>query len=78
MDHVDVKLGGARSRRQRQDGFCVVRLQLRGAPPATVVDVAGDAYGAVDRADDRVGRLATEQLRRNGNPPASPAPGAAA
>lgn len=78
VDRVDVKLGGTPSRRHRHDSFCVVRLQLRGIPPATVVDVGGDAYGAVDRAADRVGRLAAEQLRRDGASQAGSPQGTAA
>jgi hypothetical protein len=61
--HVSVRFGDTGSRRGRRDSFCVMRVQLRGAPAATVVDIGADAYDTIDRAVDRVGRLADEQLR---------------
>jgi hypothetical protein len=60
---VSVRFGTTRSRRGRQDSYCVMQVQLRGAPAATVVDIGADVYDTIDRAADRVGRLAEEQLR---------------
>ena len=66
VSHIAVKLGGTGSRRDHQDTYCVLRVKLRGLPAATVVDVGADDYATIDRAVDRVGRLAEAQLRRNG------------
>lgn len=61
--HVLVKLGGTGGRRGRQDTYCVMHVQLRGARAATVVDIGADAHDTIDRAADRVSRLTEEQLR---------------
>lgn len=61
--HVSVKLGDTGSRRGHHDTYCVMCVQLRGAPAATVVDIGPDVHGTIDRAADRVSRLAEEQLR---------------
>lgn len=66
VDHIDVKLGDARARSPQQDSYCIVRLKLHGTPAATVVDVGADVYSAIDRAADRVCRLAEAQLRLAG------------
>ncbi|ODV13448.1 MAG: hypothetical protein ABT20_02025 [Rubrivivax sp. SCN 70-15] len=61
--HIAVRLGDTGGRRGRGDTYCVMQVQLRGAPAATVVDIGADAYDTVDRAADRVARLAELQLR---------------
>ncbi|MDP3083643.1 MAG: hypothetical protein Q8N44_08130 [Rubrivivax sp.] len=64
--YIAVKLGDTGSRRGQQDSYCVVRVQLRGLPAATVVEVGGDAYATIDRGVDRVGRLVEAQLNGAG------------
>jgi len=61
--HVSVRLGDTGSRRGHRDMYCVMQLQLRGARAATVVDIGADAHVTIDRAADRVSRLAGAQLR---------------
>lgn len=61
--HVSVRFGATGSRRGRRDTYCVMRVQLRGAPAATVVDIGADLHDTIDRAADRIGRLADERLR---------------
>ena len=58
--YVSVRIGGTGS---RQDMYCVMQVQVRGAPAGTVVDIGADAYDTIDRTADRVGRLVEEQLR---------------
>lgn len=60
---VDVRLGSTGSRRGRPAVYCLMRVQLSGAPAATVVDIGSDAFETIDRAADRVGRLAEDQLQ---------------
>jgi hypothetical protein len=62
--HVSVKLGNTGSRRGFRDVYCVMQVQLRGARAATVVDIGGDPHDTIDRAADRVSRLAEETLRQ--------------
>lgn len=62
--HVSVKLGNTGSRRGSCDVYCVMQVQLRGARAATVVDIGADPHDTIDRAVDRVSRLAEEQLRQ--------------
>ena len=45
-------------------------MKLYGLPAATEVDVGVDAHLAIDRAADRAGRLAQEQVRQAGSPQA--------
>jgi hypothetical protein len=61
--HVSVKIGDTGSLRGRHDIYCVMQVQLRGARAASVVDIGADAHATIDRAADRIGRLAEEQLR---------------
>lgn len=61
--HVSVRIGGPGSYRGRQDTYCVMQVQVRGTPAATVVDIGANAYDTIDRTADRVGRLVEEQLR---------------
>lgn len=73
--HVSVRLGDTGSRRGRRDTYCLMRVQVRGAPAATVVDIGADAYDTIDRAAGRAGRLAEEQLRvAGGRRPSSARP----
>lgn len=60
--HIAVQLGDIGSGRFRQDCYCVMRVQLRGLPAATVVDVGADAHATIDRAVERLGRLTEAQL----------------
>lgn len=66
--HIYVELVDAAGRLPRQDSYCIVSVKLHGLPAATVVDVVKDVHLAIDRAADRAGRLAEEQLRRAGSP----------
>ncbi len=66
--HVSVKLGSTGSRRGHHDTYCVMCVQLRGAPAATVVDIGADVHDTIDRAADRVSRLAEERLRQADGP----------
>lgn len=61
--HIDVTLGDPARHRGLQDMFCVMRVQLRGVPAATVVDIGGDPFDTIDRAAGRVARLAEAQWR---------------
>lgn len=61
--HVTIRVGATGRRRRLQDTYCVMHLQVRGVPAATVVDIGSDAQGTIERAADRVSRLAEEQLR---------------
>lgn len=62
LAHVSVRLGNTPRGRGRQETFCVMQIQLRGAPAATVVNIGADAYDTIDRATDRVAQLAEELL----------------
>lgn len=64
--HIAVKLGDTGSRRGHQDSYCVLRVQLRDLPAATVAEVGGDAYEMIDSAVNRVGRLVEAQLNGAG------------
>ena len=65
--HIAVKLGDTGSCRGRQDSYCVLRVQLRDLPAATVVEVGGrDAFATIGRGVDRVGRLVEAQLNDAG------------
>ena len=61
---VSVRLSQAPARGQARDTCCVMSLQVRGAPASTVVHLDADAHQTIDRAAERVGRLAAEQLRQ--------------
>lgn len=60
--YIAVKVGDTRSHRGHRDTYCAMRVELNGVPSASVVDVGDDAYGTIDRAVDRVGRLVETQL----------------
>lgn len=59
---IAVQLGDTGSERFRHDCYCILRVQLRGLPAATVVDVGADAHATIDRAVERLGRLTEAQL----------------
>lgn len=61
--HVTVRFGDTGSRQPGRDRCCVMQVQLRGAPAASVVDLGADAYATIDRAADRIARLVQVQLR---------------
>ena len=65
---IDAELVDAAGRVPRRDSYCIVSVNLLGLPAATVVDVGADVHLAIDRAADRAGRLAEEQLRQAGSP----------
>jgi len=62
LAHISVRLGGTRSGRGRQESYCVMQIQPRDSPAATVVEVGEDAYDNIDRAADRVAQLVEELL----------------
>lgn len=62
LAHISVRLGVTRSGRGRQESHCVMQIQPRGAPSATVVDIGEDARDTIDRAADRVAHLVEELL----------------
>ncbi|NUZ04618.1 hypothetical protein [Piscinibacter koreensis] len=70
--YIAVKVGDTRSRRGHRDTYCAMRVELNGVPPARVVDVGTDAYGTIDRAVDRVGRLVETQLTTGAGDGAGP------
>jgi hypothetical protein len=72
---VWVRFGDTGSRRGLRDTYCVMQVQLRDAPAATVMHIGVDAYDTIDRATDRVGQLVEQLLsladvRRPPSPPA--------
>jgi len=64
--YISVKLDANASRMGHQGSYCLLRVQLRDLPAATVVDLGGDAHAMIDRAVDRVGRLVEAQLNGAG------------
>lgn len=60
--HLSVRLGETRSDQDGQRAYCVMQVQLRDAPAATVVEIGADAYGTIDRATDRIAQLVEEML----------------
>ena len=77
--HVSVRLGDSGSLRGLRDTYCVMRVQLRDVPAATVVDIGADACHTIDRATDRVGQLVEALLSvADGRRPASAGSEAAA
>jgi hypothetical protein len=65
---TDAELVDAAGRLPRCDSYCIVSVKLHGLPAATVVDVDAGVHIAIDRAADRAGRLAEEQVRQAGSP----------
>jgi len=65
---IDAELVDAAGRVPRRDSYCIFSVKLHGLPAATVVDVGADVRLAIDRAADRAGRLAEEQLRQADSP----------
>lgn len=64
VQRIDVRLGDTRSRRGLAKRYCLIKLQLVGALTVTVIGAGGDLYDVIDRAADRAGHLAVEQLRQ--------------
>lgn len=64
VDRIDVEWVDATGRVPQRDSYCIVRMKLHGLPAATVVDVGADVHVAIDRAANRAGRLAEEQVRQ--------------
>lgn len=62
LAHISVRLGGTRSGRGRQESYCVLQVQPRDAPAASVVEIGADAYDTIDRATDRIAQLVEELL----------------
>ncbi len=60
--HVWVKFGDTAGRLGHRETYCVMQVQLRGAPAATVVDIGTDVHVTIDRAARRVGQLVEAQL----------------
>lgn len=46
--HVEVRLGSTGNRRSHEDIYCLMQVQLDGAPAATVVDIGADAFDTID------------------------------
>lgn len=67
---IDAELVDAAGRLPRSDSYCIFSVKLHGLPAATVVDVGADVHLAIDRAADRAGRLAEEQVRQAASPQA--------
>lgn len=65
---IDAEFVDAAGGVPRRDSYCIISVKLLGLPAATVVDVGADVHLAIDRAADRAGRLAEEQLRQAGSP----------
>lgn len=61
---VDVRVGSARGETGRHDAWCLLRLQLIGAPPATVIDIGSNAFVTIHRAVDRLSRVAAAASSR--------------
>ena len=68
VDYIEIKLGNSGGRRSRKDSYCIVSVKLRDAPSSTVVDIGTNVYNAIDRASDRVCRLAQAQMRLTDRP----------
>jgi len=62
LAHLSVGLGFAGRGPDGQEAYCVMQVQLRDVPAATVVEIGADAYDTIDRATDRVGQLVEEML----------------
>ena len=63
VDYIEIKLGNSGGRRFQKDSYCIVSVKLHDAPASTVVDIGTNVYNAIDRASDRVCRLAQAQMR---------------
>ncbi|HEY0885173.1 MAG TPA: hypothetical protein VGE20_07825 [Ramlibacter sp.] len=62
VSRVDVRLGGAEGERGDHDRYCLMQVHLCGASAATVVDMGPDMHATIERAAERVGRLARAKL----------------
>lgn len=63
VDRVEVRLGGGRGPAGDHDMYCLMQVHLSGAPAATVVDMGPDMRATIERAAERVGRLAAAKLQ---------------
>ena len=61
--HVSVRIGGPGSYRGRQDTYCVMQVQVRGTPAATVVDIGANAYDTIDRTLDRDYMMSAQEAK---------------
>jgi len=59
---VEVRLGSGRGRAGDHDTYCLMQVHLSGASAATVVDMGADMEATIERAAERVGRLAVAKL----------------
>lgn len=62
LAQLSVRLGETGSSSGGKQAHCVMRVQLRDAPAATVVEMGSDAYDTIDRATDRVAQLVEKML----------------
>lgn len=62
VDRVEVRLGGPGSDGGGDDMYCLMQVHLSGTSAATVVDIGTDMQGTIQRAAERVGRLAGAKL----------------
>jgi len=63
IESVEVRLGEPRDRRAGEDMYCLMQVHVRAAPAVTVVDVGAGTFATIERAAERVGRLAGAQLQ---------------
>lgn len=73
VDHVEVRLGGPGSDGGGDDMYCLMQVHLSGTSSATVVDMGADMRATIERAAERVGRLAGAKLEAAKAPPAATA-----
>lgn len=71
VDRVEVRLGGRGSDGGGDDMYCVMQVHLSGTSAATVVDMGADMRATIERAAERVGRLAGAKLDAVKVPPAA-------
>lgn len=69
VDRVDVRLGGPGSDGGGDDMYCLMQVHLSGTSSATVVDLGADLHATIERAAERVGRLAGAKLEAAKAPP---------
>jgi hypothetical protein len=62
VDRVEVRLGAPGSRGADHDMYCLMQVHLSGTSAATVIDMGADMHATIERAAERVGRLAGAQL----------------
>lgn len=72
VDRVEVRLGGRGSDGGGSDMYCLMQVHLNGMSSATVVDMGADMHVTIERAAERVGRLAGAKLEAAKAPPPAP------